>query len=158
MLGAVARRSSVFGERVPGLPAPGKLVRPGGLALLSRSAGEEGKGVMIVTISILASANLALALLAQSQPGGIALFLPLILIMVIFYFLMILSAQRRQKKVNELLAALKNGDKVITNGGIYGTIVGLEGDTVQLRIAEQVKMKVARNAIAGLQSEPPKES
>jgi len=113
---------------------------------------------MIVTISILASANLALALLAQSQPGGIALFLPLILIMVIFYFLMILPAQRRQKKVTEMLTALKNGDKVITNGGIYGTIVGLEGDTVQLRIAEQVKMKVARNAIAGLQSEPPKES
>ena len=117
---------------------------------------------MIVTISILASTKLslglALGLLAQAQPGGIALFLPLILIMVIFYFLMILPAQRRQKKVNEMLAALKNGDKVITNGGIYGTIVGLEGDTVQLRIAEQVKMKVARNAIAGLQSEPPKES
>jgi preprotein translocase subunit YajC len=113
---------------------------------------------MIVTISILASANLALGLLAQGQPGGIALFLPLILIMVIFYFLMILPAQRRQKKVNEMLGALKNGDKVITNGGIYGTIVGLEGDTVQLRIAEQVKMKVARNAIAGMQAEPPKES
>jgi preprotein translocase subunit YajC len=128
------------------------------LALLSRSAGEAGKGVMIVTISILASANFALSLVAQAQPGGIALFLPLILIMVIFYFLMILPAQRRQKKVTEMLSALKNGDKVITNGGIYGTIVGLEGDTVQLRIAEQVKMKVARNAIAGLQSEPPKES
>ena len=113
---------------------------------------------MIVTISISASANLALGLLMQAQPGGIALFLPLILIMVIFYFLMILPAQRRQKKVNEMLAALKNGDKVITNGGIYGTIVGLEGDTVQLRIAEQVKMKVARSAIAGMQAEPPKES
>jgi len=117
---------------------------------------------MIVTISILASTNLSmglsLGLLAQAQPGGIALFLPLILIMVIFYFLMILPAQRRQKKVNEMLGALKNGDKVITNGGIYGTIVGLEGDTVQLRIAEQVKMKVARNAIAGMQAEPPKES
>jgi preprotein translocase subunit YajC len=113
---------------------------------------------MIVTISNLASANLALGFVAQTQPGGIALFLPLILIMVIFYFLMILPAQRRQKKVNEMLAALKNGDKVITNGGIYGTIVGLEHDTVQLRIAEQVKMKVARNAIAGMQAEPPKES
>jgi preprotein translocase subunit YajC len=161
-LGAVAGRSSVFGERVSGLPAPGKLARPGGMALLSRSAGEPGKGVMIVTLAILASTKLslgfALGVLAQAQPGGIALFLPLILIMVIFYFLMILPAQRRQKKVNEMLAALKNGDKVITNGGIYGTIVGLEGDTVQLRIAEQVKMKVARSAIAGMQTEPPKES
>jgi preprotein translocase subunit YajC len=94
----------------------------------------------------------------QAQPSGIALFLPLILIMVIFYFLMILPAQRRQKKVTEMLKALKTGDKVITNGGIYGTIVGLEDEAVQLRVAEQVKMKVARSAIAGLQAEPPKES
>ncbi|MGB8542806.1 MAG: preprotein translocase subunit YajC [Candidatus Acidiferrales bacterium] len=98
------------------------------------------------------------AALIQGQPSGIALFLPLILIMVIFYFLMILPAQRRQKKVTEMLKALKTGDKVITNGGIYGTIVGLEDEAVQLRVAEQVKMKVARSAIAGLQAEPPKES
>jgi preprotein translocase subunit YajC len=102
--------------------------------------------------------ELACVLQAPGQPGGIMLFLPLILIMVIFYFLMILPAQRRQKKVSEMLKALKNGDKVITNGGIYGTIVGLEDDAVQLRIAEQVKMKVARSAIAGLQAEPPKEN
>ncbi len=79
-------------------------------------------------------------------------------IMVIFYFLMIRPAQTRQKKVTEMLKALKTGDKVITNGGIYGTIVGLEDEAVQLRVAEQVKMKVARSAIAGLQAEPPKES
>jgi preprotein translocase subunit YajC len=93
------------------------------------------------------------------QSGGIALFLPFILIMVIFYFLMILPAQRRQKKVNQMLANLKNGDKVITSGGIYGTIVGLENDAVQLRIAEQVKIKVSRSAVAGMQAtEPQKES
>jgi preprotein translocase subunit YajC len=91
--------------------------------------------------------------LQAAQPGGIALFLPLILIMVIFYFLMIMPAQRRQKKTAQMLKELKNGDKVVTNGGIYGTIVGLETDSVQLRIAEQVKIKVARNAIAGLQTE-----
>jgi preprotein translocase subunit YajC len=97
--------------------------------------------------------QLALVMLAQSQPGGFALFLPLILIMVIFYFLMIMPAQRRQKKVAEMLKELKTGDKVITNGGIYGTIAGLEADSVQLRIAEQVKIKVSRNAIAGLQTD-----
>jgi preprotein translocase subunit YajC len=102
-------------------------------------------------------ANLALVVQAQGG-GGIALFLPFILIMVIFYFLMILPAQRRQKKVNEMLRNLKTGDKVITNGGIYGTIVGLENDAVQLRIAEQVKIKVSRSAVAGLQAEPQKES
>jgi preprotein translocase subunit YajC len=97
------------------------------------------------------------ALLAQAQApsgaGGITLFLPLILILVIFYFLMIMPAQKRQKKVNEMLKNLKNGDKVITNGGIYGTIVGLEDDAVQLRIADQVKIKISRSAIAGLQLE-----
>jgi preprotein translocase subunit YajC len=109
----------------------------------------------MLAISITQRTSLALI---QAQPSGIALFLPLILIMVIFYFLMILPAQRRQKKVTEMLKALKTGDKVITNGGIYGTIVGLEDEAVQLRVAEQVKMKVARTAIAGLQAEPPKES
>jgi preprotein translocase subunit YajC len=50
-----------------------------------------------------------------------------------------------------MLSALKNGDKVVTNGGLYGTIVGLEEDALQLRIADNVKVKVARSAIAGVQ-------
>ena len=99
-----------------------------------------------------------LLLQAAGQTGGLALFLPLILIMGVFYFLMILPQQRRQKKTNEMLRNLKNGDKVVTNGGIYGTIVGLEDDAVQLRIADQVKIKVARNAIAVVQTDTPKES
>jgi preprotein translocase subunit YajC len=99
-------------------------------------------------------AGQSIILLQGSQPSGITLLLPLILIMVIFYFLIMMPAQRRQKKVNEMLRNLKNGDKVITNGGIYGTIVGLEDDAIQLRIADQVKIKIARNAIAGLQAEP----
>jgi preprotein translocase subunit YajC len=94
-------------------------------------------------------------------PGGGLLGNPLVVmvpIMAIFYFLMIRPAQTRQKKVAEMLRNLKTGDKVITNGGIYGAIVGLEEDSVQLRIAEQVKIKVSRAAIAGMQSETPKES
>ncbi|MGA8870243.1 MAG: preprotein translocase subunit YajC [Candidatus Acidiferrales bacterium] len=103
--------------------------------------------------SLMIPATFALVAQASQSGGGIALFLPLVLIMVIFYFLMIMPAQRRQKKVTEMLKSLKNGDKVITNGGIHGTIVGLEDDAVQLRIAEQVKIKVSRSAIAGLQAE-----
>jgi preprotein translocase subunit YajC len=113
---------------------------------------------MIAEVGLICSGTLLLLAQASAQPSGIALFLPLILIMVIFYFLMIMPAQRRQKKVAEMLRNLKTGDKVITNGGIYGTIVGLEDDSVQLRIAEQVKIKVSRAAIAGLQAEPPKET
>lgn len=107
----------------------------------------------MLSLGIIVPGQLALLVQAPSQPNGLALFLPLILIIVIFYFLMIMPAQRRQKKTAQMLKSLKNGDKVITNGGIYGTIVGLEPDSVQLRIAEQVKVKVSRSAIAGLQSE-----
>lgn len=94
-----------------------------------------------------------LSLLAQAQGGGLVAFLPLVAIMFIFYFLLILPAQRKQKKTAQMLSALKAGDKVITNGGIYGTIVGLEDDAVQLRVADQVRIKVARSAISGLQPE-----
>jgi len=94
-----------------------------------------------------------LFVLAQTGAGGLTAFLPLVIIMVIFYLLLILPAQRRQKKTQAMLTALKNGDKVVTSGGLYGVIVGLEDDAVQLRIAEQVKVKVARSAIAGVQSE-----
>ena len=80
-------------------------------------------------------------------------FAPLLIIMVIFYVLLILPAQRRQKKSQQMLSALKNGDKIITNGGLFGTIVGLEGDSIQVRIADQVKVKVLRSAVASLQPE-----
>jgi preprotein translocase subunit YajC len=96
------------------------------------------------------------SLLAQAQGPGSLLtspFLMMIIVMAIFYFLLILPQQRRQKQLRQMLATLKAGDKVITNGGIYGTIVGTEGDAVQLRIAEQVKIKVSRSAIAGVQPE-----
>lgn len=128
------------------------------LAGTQDAAGSAEMALMIATIEWKIAAGLALVAQAPASPGGIGMFLPLILIMGIFYFLMIMPAQRRQKKVNEMLKNLKTGDKVITNSGIYGTIVGLEDDSVQLRIAEQVKIKMSRNAIAGLQAEPPKES
>jgi preprotein translocase subunit YajC len=115
-------------------------------------AHQGGIGAMIFNLDTFGGARLVL--LAQTQGGSsLTLFLPLVLIMVVFYFLMIMPAQKRQKKLNDMLRNLKNGDKVITNGGIYGTIVGLEDDAVQLRVADQVKIKVSRNAIAGLQLE-----
>ena len=96
----------------------------------------------------------SLSLMAQGTgAGGLMAFAPLLIIMVIFYVLLILPAQRRQKKTTEMLGALKNGDKVVTNGGLFGTIVGLEGDSIQLRIADQVKVKILRSAVASLQPE-----
>ena len=117
------------------------------------------KALMIAIIGWKSAAHLAAVAQAQQPSGFLAnpifVMLP---IMAIFYLLMIRPAQTRQKKVNEMLKNLKTGDKVITNGGIFGTIVGLEDEAVQLRIAEQVKIKISRNAIAGMQAEPPKES
>jgi len=93
------------------------------------------------------------SLIAQQSASGLVAILPFVLILVILYVLMIMPAQRRQKKLSAMIAALKNGDKVITNGGIYGTVVGLDNESIQLRISDQVKIRVARNAIAGLQPE-----
>jgi preprotein translocase subunit YajC len=96
------------------------------------------------------------AALAQSQPSSspfVAL-APFFIIMVIFYVLLIMPQQKQRKKLQQMLSELKSGDKVITSGGIYGTILGVEGDTVQLRIAEQVRIRVSKQAIAGLQAEP----
>ena len=97
--------------------------------------------------------GLTLLGLLQAPSGGLLTFLPLVIIMVVFYVMLILPAQRRQKKTNAMLASLKTGDRVLTSGGIYGTIVGLEGEAVQLRIADQVKVKVVRSAITGVQPE-----
>lgn len=95
-----------------------------------------------------------LALFAQaSQASGLPFIVMMGALFVLMYLLLILPAQRRQKKISQMHSALKNGDKVVTTGGIYGTIVGLEEDAIQLRIADQVKIKLARNAVAGLQVE-----
>ena len=86
------------------------------------------------------------------QPGGIIAFLPLVLILGIFYLIVFLPARRRQKKTQEMIDNLKAGDKVITNGGIYGTIVGLKADRIQLRVAENVKIELSRSAVTAMQS------
>jgi preprotein translocase subunit YajC len=85
------------------------------------------------------------------QPAGLISFLPFALVLVIFYLIVFLPARRRQKKLDEMIAALKPGDKVITNSGIYGTIVGFKGDRMQIRVAENVKIEMSRNAVSALQ-------
>ncbi len=100
----------------------------------------------------------------QPQPGAgsfISTLLPFILIFGIFYLLVIRPQQKKQrllqKEREELLNALKPGDKVVTTGGIYGTIVAVRDSTVTLRIADKVSVEVLRSAIAGPQSSDVKE-
>ena len=86
------------------------------------------------------------------QAGGLGMFLPMIIVMGIFYVMLILPQQRQRKKTQAMLAALKNGDKIVTTGGIYGTVNGIDGDTVILKIADQVKIRIARSAIAQVEA------
>ena len=89
----------------------------------------------------------------QAQaPSGIISFLPLIFILGIFYLIVFLPARRRQKKLQDMIDNLKVGDKVVTSGGIYGTIVGFKDDRIQLRVAENVKIELSRNSVTALQS------
>ena len=85
------------------------------------------------------------------QAGGLAAFLPLIFIIGIFYLIVFLPARRRQKKIQEMIDGLKTGDKVITTGGLFGTVVALRGDKLGMRIAENVKVDISRNAVASMQ-------
>ena len=84
---------------------------------------------------------------------------PFFLIFGIFYVLLFLPQQRRQKQQREMLANLKNGDRVITTGGIRGTIVGLKEDCIHLRVPPQdIRLEVSRAAVAGLVSVEEKKS
>lgn len=75
-------------------------------------------------------------------------FAPIIIIGAIFYVLIFLPMRRKQKKLETMIAALKNNDKVITTSGIYGTIVGVKERTFILKIADQAKIEISKSAIA----------
>jgi preprotein translocase subunit YajC len=111
------------------------------------------KAVQLIGLSDIAKLWAGAPAPGGSPIEGLLSFTPLIIMFVIFYFLLIRPQQKRQKEIRDMLANLKKGDKVITTGGLYGTIVGLNDSYVQLRIADQVKVKVSRNAIAGFQNE-----
>ncbi|MGB2123441.1 MAG: preprotein translocase subunit YajC, partial [Candidatus Puniceispirillaceae bacterium] len=81
--------------------------------------------------------------------GGLGL-MPIILVMVIFYFLLIRPQQKRAKQHKAMLSALKRGDKIITNGGLTGTIIKAveDSETIEVEIAKDVKVSVVRTMIA----------
>jgi preprotein translocase subunit YajC len=90
-------------------------------------------------------------ILQAASPDIWLQFAPIILIVVVFYLLIFMPMRKRQKKVEAMISALKNGDKVITSSGIYGVVAGVKDRTFIIKIADQVKIEVAKNAITGLQ-------
>lgn len=91
------------------------------------------------------------------SPFGNPLFLILI-IFGVFYLIVIRPARKSQQETEAMRDQLKNGDHVLTSGGIYGTVVGVSDDRIQLRVADSVKIQLAKSAIAQLVEEPSKRS
>jgi len=84
----------------------------------------------------------------NNQPNPLVSLVPIAAIFVIFYFLLIRPQQKQQKEHDAMLEALKKGDKILTTGGLYGTIVGIKGNDLEVRFSETVKLTVARSAVA----------
>ena len=97
----------------------------------------------------------AMAQPGQSSPNLLLQLMPFVLVVGIFYLLVLLPMRKRQRKVQEFQDALKVGDRVITTSGIYGAITKLDGKSVQLQIADKVKIEVARASIGGYQGQEP---
>jgi preprotein translocase subunit YajC len=80
---------------------------------------------------------------------------PFVLVLGIFYFIILLPMKRKQQKVQQFLDSLKVGDRVITTGGIYGQVTRLGEQSVQLQIADKIRIEVAKAAVGGFQGQPP---
>ena len=89
----------------------------------------------------------------QSGGGSPNLFLsfvPILLIFIIFYLLLILPQQKKQKQHQTMLSSLRKGDRIVTNAGIYGTIHDVKEHMIVLKIAEEVKIEIVKNAVAAV--------
>jgi preprotein translocase subunit YajC len=87
---------------------------------------------------------------AETQSDALMQFLPLVLIFVVFYFLLIRPQTKRAKEHKKMVAGLSKGDEVVTNGGLLGRITEVGENFVQVKVAENVEVKVQRQAVANL--------
>ena len=97
----------------------------------------------------------SIAMSGAQGANGLLQFLPFALILGIFYFLILLPMKKRQKKIQEFQESLKVGDKVITTSGIYGQVTRLNEKSLQIQIADRVRIEIARAAVAGYQGQEP---
>ena len=98
--------------------------------------------------------------LAMGTPQGTApsawvQLMPFVLVVGIFYFVILLPMKRRQQKVQAFLAALKVGDRIVTTGGLYGTITRIADASIQVQVADKVRVEMSRNAVVGYQGQEP---
>ena len=91
----------------------------------------------------------------QGQVSPLVQLIPFALVLAIFYFVILLPTKNRQKKVAAFLSALKVGDKVVTSGGLFGSIAKISDEAIQLQIAPNVRVDISRAAIVGYQGQAP---
>ncbi len=86
----------------------------------------------------------------SAAQGGSAMqmLIPFLLIIAVFYFIVILPARKQQKRKEQMIAGLKKGDRVVTSGGIYGTVSLVEEQSLLIKVAENTKIRVAKSAVA----------
>jgi preprotein translocase subunit YajC len=82
-------------------------------------------------------------------------FVPFVMVLAILYFLILLPMKKQRRKVQDFQSALKIGDKIVTTGGIYGVITRVNDASVQLQVADKVRIEIARAAIGGYQGQEP---
>jgi preprotein translocase subunit YajC len=92
-------------------------------------------------------------LIFQSGAGGLIQLLPILLIILVFYFLIIRPQQRRQRQLQETIANLKIGDRIVTTGGVIGVITTIRDTSFLIRSADKSILEIARTAIAGIDEE-----
>ncbi len=130
-------RKLTAGRSIKGEKAPMSMIKK------TVSAASGTFGTLAMAASQAAAADNAAA---AGNPLG--QFLPLILIFVIFYFFLIRPQQKKAKEHQQLLNAIKKDERIVTTGGLYGTVVAVRGDILEVRIAENVKVQIARSAIS----------
>jgi len=96
---------------------------------------------------------------SPSRGGGsfITALIPFILVFVIFYLLIIMPSRKKQKRHQQMVEQLKPGDKIVTSGGIYGTVMGVQKDRIELKIASNIKIDITKNAVAAILTPKKKE-
>jgi preprotein translocase subunit YajC len=92
---------------------------------------------------------------SAGQVSPLIQLIPFALVLAIFYFVILLPMKNRQKKVADFLSSLKVGDKIVTSGGLFGSIARLSDEAVQLQIAPNVRVDISRAAIVGYQGQAP---
>ena len=97
----------------------------------------------------------ALAASPDQQVSPLIQLIPFALVLAIFYFVILLPMRKKQKKVQEFLDALKVGDKVVTTGGLFGSIAKISDQVVQLQVAPNVRVDISKAAIVGYQGQAP---